>query len=166
MPRSVLALALVAASLPAAAHFTLERSSLPAGSLEVVVFRLGHGCEGSPTTALRIELPAGLLAVHPRAKAGWRIEIEPAADGRRGQPRAITWRGGPLPSDEFDEFAVMMKLPSTPGRLVFPALQTCEEGSERWGDVAPKPGMPAGEHPAAVLDVVVPSDFVPAQQRP
>jgi periplasmic copper chaperone A len=37
------------------------------------VLRVGHGCEGSPTTAIRVQIPEGVIAVKPMPKAGWQV---------------------------------------------------------------------------------------------
>jgi uncharacterized protein YcnI len=67
--------------------------------------------------------------------------------------KAITWRGGPLPDDEWDQFGVMAKLPDAPGKLYFPAVQTCQTGEERWVEV-PAPGESARlAHPAPALTI-------------
>ena len=61
------ALWLAAASLAGAAqaHITLEQPSAEAGSTYKAVFRVGHGCDGSPTRAITVHLPPGVLHGHP-----------------------------------------------------------------------------------------------------
>ena len=158
-----LALALSALCAPALAHVNLADPKAAPGAYYVSAFRVGHGCGGSATTALRIELPEAILAARPQPKAGWTIEIERAPLSSPGvgeggrmvteRIKAITWRGGPLPDDEFDAFGIMAKLPEAPGRLYFRAIQTCVSGEERWTDV---PGSGAASHlahPAPMLDV-------------
>ena len=48
---------------PALAHITLEQREAPAGSTYKAVMRVGHGCEGSPTIAVRVQIPDGVIAV-------------------------------------------------------------------------------------------------------
>ena len=150
MRSKLTALAIAACIMPAAAHVTLAQRSAPAGSYYVAGFRVGHGCSGSPTTALRIEIPQEIAIARPQPKPGWTVEIEhtPLANpvaGEMGEAitqrvSAIVWKGGSLPADQFDEFAVLMKLPATSGTLLFPAVQTCLEGIQNW-TTAPMEGM-------------------------
>ena len=85
-----------------------------------------------PTTALRIELPSGVTTARPQAKPGWTIRVERAADGAA---TAVTWTGGLLPGDQFDDFVLLLRLPSAPGALYFPAVQTCGADEEQWTEV-------------------------------
>ena len=54
-----LAMALASAS-GAFAHVTLEHGEAPANSFHKSVFRVPHGCEGSATIAVRIQIPDGV----------------------------------------------------------------------------------------------------------
>lgn len=161
MRNKIAACFLFAGIAPAAAHVTLAQPKAPAGSSYIATFRIGHGCSGSPTTALRIEIPQGIASARPQPRPGWTLEIEhtplpkPVA-GEMGEMvtsrvSAITWKGGSLPADQFDEFAVMMKLPAAAGVLLFPATQTCAAGTEHWSD-APMAGMNM-PHPAPALTI-------------
>lgn len=132
---------LVAAAAPAFAHVTVAQSAAAAGSHSVVTFRIGHGCADSPTTALRIEIPQSVTGANPQPKPGWTLTI----DHTGKQASAITWSGGSLPADEFDEFSVMMKLPAQAGAIAFPATQTCVKSVEHWSE--PK----GSQHPVPTL---------------
>jgi copper(I)-binding protein/uncharacterized protein YcnI len=147
------------------AHVTLADPRAAPGAYYVSFFRIGHGCAGSATTALRVELPEAITAARPQPKPGWTVEIEHAplslpVKGEGGKMltervKAITWRGGPLPDDQWDQFGISAKLPDQPGKLYFPAIQTCEVGEARWVEVpaADKPGRLA--HPAPSLEIAV-----------
>lgn len=149
--------ALLAAALagPVWAHVTLSQPQAAAGSFYTAYFRVGHGCSGSATTALRIEIPPDVTDVRPQPKPGWVLHIErdsaaaPAVDekGHKVPPRvlALTWTGGPLPDDEWDEFGVSARLPARTGAVSFPAIQTCEQGEERWIEPPTAPHAP-GDH--------------------
>ena len=66
--RGALVAAAVLACLPSAAalaHTSLEVKQAPAGSLYKAVLRVGHGCDGSSTTTLRVQIPEGVIAVKP-----------------------------------------------------------------------------------------------------
>lgn len=133
---------------PAFAHVTIPEVSAPAGSSTVVHFRIGHGCSGAPTIALRVTFPPGITGVRPQAKVGWKIQTERL----NNQVSAITWSGGSLDGDQFDDFAVLMRLPTTQGTLLFPAFQTCTTGSEDW-TAAPGENV---KNPAPVLQLTAP----------
>ena len=106
-------------------------------------FRVTHGCKGSPTTAVTIRIPEGVLSTRPMPKPGWTIEIrtrplDPPVEGGHGTKiheamSEVTWHGGRLDNAHFDEFVLTMRLPNKPGEtLYFPTVQTCEQGSHNW----------------------------------
>jgi uncharacterized protein YcnI len=142
-----LALSLAAsAACSAQAHVTIEPREAPAGSTQVVRLRVGHGChESGATTALRVKLPAGVASARPQPKPGWSLSIE---HGASGAVTAVTWTGL-LPGDQFDDFALLVRLPAVEGPVYFPAVQTCGREEERWMDT-PEPGAEtrALAHPA------------------
>lgn len=152
----------------ASAHVVLEKREAAAGTYYKAVFQVGHGCDGSPTTRLRITIPDGVIAIKPMQKPGWILETVKADYGRsftqHGREittgvREVTWRGGPLADDNYDEFVLMAYLTDTltPGTIYFPAVQECEKGISHWTEIPvtgqPRPAMPApalaitkGEH--------------------
>ena len=148
----------------AQAHIVLQQKSAPAGSYYRATFQVSHGCDGSPTRAISVELPAELASVKPMPKPGWNIAIETAKPSKplslHGKPvesvvRRITWSGGPLPDAYYDEFVMQMKLPDEAGRLAFKVRQLCEQGESNWVEIPAEGGaMPA--FPAPALDVVMP----------
>lgn len=154
---AVLALAAAAAH----AHVTITPATAPAGAFQTLALKVGHGCDGSATTAITVQLPEGLASAKPMPKAGWTIEL---VEGKFATPlqlhgktvasgvREITWRGGPLPDAYYDEFVLMVKLPEAAGRYVFKVGQACEKGRVDWTDVPATAG--ASKTPAPVLDVV------------
>ena len=142
----------------AQAHVAATPSTTTPGAYTAVAFRVGHGCDGKATTALRIEIPAALAQVRPRAIAGWRIAIEKTPDGRTS---AVTWRGR-LPEERFETFELLFKAPDQPGPLYFPAIQTCAGAEAQWTEI-PGPGAGPGglSHPAPAV-TVIPGDGAPA----
>lgn len=130
--------ALLAAPL-AHAHITVAPATAPAGGYQTLVFKVGHGCGGSATTGIAVQLPEGVTA-KPMPKPGWTITTA---------AREIAWRGGPLPDAYYDEFTLQARLPDAPGRYVFKVGQQCEKGRTDWADVAPE-----SKTPAPVLEVV------------
>ncbi|THD60442.1 YcnI family protein [Phenylobacterium sp.] len=138
---------LAASAVQAQAHVTAEPREAAAGATQEVRFRVGHGChDTAATTALRVEMPPGLASARPQPKPGWTLAIAHRPDGTAG---AITWTGS-LPGDQFDDFAVLVRLPATEGPIYFPAVQTCGAEEERWTDI-PAAGAGAPSHPAPSL---------------
>lgn len=143
-------LALLAAT-PAAAHVVAVQDTAKAGSYTAIAFRVGHACgAGDATVKLRITIPEGVASARPQVKPGWTYAIERGSDPKAA-PTAITYTGR-LPDEAFDDFAVLMKLPATGDRLVFPIVQTCEKGESRWTDA------PGSERPAPVVTLIPPQD--------
>lgn len=153
---------------PASAHVTLERPEAPAGSYYKAVLRVPHGCSGAATVAVRVRIPDGAVSVKPQPKPGWMLEIErgPLAEPYESHGKTITdgvrevrWRGGELPDDQFDEFALLMKLPDGAGRtLAFATVQDCVGGAtQRWIEL-PADGQSAHDlaHPAPLLRLTDP----------
>jgi copper(I)-binding protein len=160
----IAAIAAACLALPAQAHVTLEKPEANAGQPYKGVLRIGHGCAGSPTVSLSVEIPDGLVAVKPMPKAGWTLQTEqgayPQAVTVYGQTltsgtRRITWSGGRLLESEYDEFVFVGHMaPGVAGPVYLPAIQGCETGENRWVEV-PKTGQTARDltYPAAILRV-------------
>ena len=86
----LLTIAVLGASASAAlAHITLEREETPAESIYKAVLRVPHGCEGSATVKVRVQIPEGVIAVKPMPKAGWQLET---VTGKYERPTTITAR--------------------------------------------------------------------------
>ncbi|MFC5497064.1 copper chaperone PCu(A)C [Caenimonas terrae] len=134
---------------PAFAHVSLQHASADAGSSYQAVLRVGHGCDGSPTTAVSVQLPAGFADPQPQPKAGWTLE-------RRGNE--VTWtaadKQSALPAHARTEFTIAGKLPATPGPLWLKVRQTCEQGRIDWGDVPARGTSTEGMKTPAVLLLV------------
>lgn len=139
--RKLLATA-AAAAIPTigSAHIVTDPGQATAGAYQPVRFRVGHGCGHAATTALRIEIPPQMISARPQPKPGWTLEIERGDDGKVA---AITWRGE-LPDEQFDEFAVMFKLPDGAETLHFPTVQSCGGEQNQWIAI---PGL--GEKPSS-----------------
>lgn len=150
--------ALSAAVLPvtAAAHATLEVQQAPSGSYYKAVIRIGHGCDGSATTAIRVRIPEGMVSVKPMPKPGWTLST---VEGPYATPfvshgktitkgvTEVTWSGGPLPDAFYDEFVFQAKLPEKPAGTVIhvPVVQECDKGVNRWIEI-PEPGKTAHDY--------------------
>lgn len=151
-------LALLAAT--AEAHVSLEQPEAPAGSGYRATFRIGHGCEGSPTKVVVVTLPAGLRGAKPMPKAGWTLTTtrRPLAKPYESHGKPVTdelaevrWTANTpadyLQDDWFDEFVIRTGLPAEPGVLWFPVRQLCTQGEWHWAELpsatSPKPRAPA-----------------------
>jgi uncharacterized protein YcnI len=163
--KPLLAAFALATALPAAAHITLERTQAPADSYYKAVLRAPHGCKGSPTVRIRVRIPEGVTGVKPQPKPGWKLEITrvklatPLDDGHGNKivetVGEVAWSGGPLPDEQFEEFALMTKLPNRPGAtLYFPVVQECTQGAHRWIEV-PQAGKSSADYqePAPALQL-------------
>jgi periplasmic copper chaperone A len=146
------------------AHITLETWQAPAGSTYKAVLRVPHGCEGSPTVAVRVKIPEGVFNVKPMPKPGWTIT---AKKGKYAKPYnaghgeltegvlELGWSGGKLPDDQYDEFvfraALAADLPADKP-IYFPVVAECEKGVERWIEI-PAEGKKLDDYqfPAAEL---------------
>lgn len=160
------ALALLTVSSASLAHIVADPAEAQPGSYFRTALRVGHGCgAGKPTTAIRVSIPAGVANASPQPKTGWEIKVETtklaqpidAGHGRKTETvvSAITWSGGSLPNEQFDEFGLVLKLPDAPGaQLWLPIVQTCAGGETRW-DQVPAAGQSARglERPAALVRI-------------
>ena len=73
---AAVAVAVLCVTGSAQAHVVLESKQAPAGSTYKAVLQVGHGCEGSPTKSIRVQIPEGVIAVKPMPKPGWELSDE------------------------------------------------------------------------------------------
>ena len=145
--RSCLILIAALAASPASAHVTLETKQAAVGSYYKAVFAVPHGCKGSPTVKIRVQIPEGVIAVKPMPKVGWTIDVvegkyasEYAYHGNKlsSGVKEVAWSGGKLPDKNYDEFVMHTVLTDTlkPNTtLYFPVVQECETGVSRWIEI-------------------------------
>lgn len=166
LPAATAAIALSLAT-PASAHVTATPSTAAAGSYTVVTFSVGHGCEGSPTTKLEIQVPESVLSVTPSRNPFYDVEKtieqldEPVADAHGNEvterTASIVYTATtPLPDGERDAFELSFQLPDAEGEmLTFPTVQTCQTGETGWVEV-PAEGQDADEleSPAPAFEIV------------
>jgi uncharacterized protein YcnI len=153
--------ALALLSTPALAHITLEAREARVGASYKAVLRVGHGCEGTATIAIRVRIPDGLIAVKPMPKPGWTLETKSGPYGKTYNHFhnaklsegviEISWSGGKLADAHYDEFVFtsFVSRDLAPGKtLYFPTVQECEKGVHRWIEIpaegkSEEPGEPA-----------------------
>lgn len=134
----------VAGAGAAAAHVTVTPSLTSAGSYSVLTFSVGHGCDGSPTTRIAIQMPEQVLAVTPTRNPDWDVEKrmvdldQPVEDSHGNEitgrvDQVVYTARTPLPDGYRDSFELQLQLPDAAGEtLTFPTIQTCEEGETAW----------------------------------
>jgi uncharacterized protein YcnI len=169
----IAAYALLAGAAPAFPHIVLESRSAPANSSYKAAFQVGHGCQGSATTGVLVQIPAGFLGAKPYPKAGWTVttQLGKLAKPHDSHGRQVTedvvlvsWKAASretaLPDAFFDEFVLRGKTPPSAGPMWFKVLQTCESGSNDWSEVPASGTSVQGlKFPAVLLDVK-PADSV------
>lgn len=146
---------LVGLSLPAFAHVGLEPAEVPAESGTTLSFRIGHGCDASPTTGVAIQIPAGVASVKPFPKAGWALDVTTGSlpeaittssgDTITEGVTVVTWSDGSLDDAHTDVFEIRATLYGTAGSAIyFPVVQTCESGEHAWIQI-PSEGQGHGD---------------------
>ena len=135
------------AASPAAAHVYLEGKQATVGASYKAVFAVPHGCSGSPTVKIRVQIPEGVIAVKPMPKAGWNVDVVEGqyagvydyhGNKLTSGVKEVVWSGGNLPDRNYDEFVVSSFLTDTlkPNTtLYFPVVQECEKGVSRWIEI-------------------------------
>jgi periplasmic copper chaperone A len=152
-------------------HVVLQDQAALASTSYRATLRVGHGCDGSPVTGVRVIIPAGFKGAKPMPKAGWVLAIKTAKlskpyDNHGKQVTddvsEVTWTARSkedwLQDAWYDEFVLRGGLPAEAGPMWFKVLQTCEKGSIDWADVPASGNSTKGlKTPAALLEII-PSD--------
>jgi uncharacterized protein YcnI len=140
------------AASPACAHISLETRQATIGSSYKAVFAVPHGCKGSPTIKIRVQIPEGVIAAKPMPKPGWNVdtvtgkyaaEYDYHGNKLSEGVKEVVWSGGKLPDHNYDEFVISTFLTAglkPNSTLYFPVVQECEQGVSRWIDI-PKEGQ-------------------------
>lgn len=154
-------------------HVVLQDQAALASTSYRAALRVGHGCDGSPVTALRVIIPAGFKGAKPMPKAGWVLATKV---GKLEKPfddhgktitdglLEVTWTASSkdhwLQDAWYDEFVLRGGLPREAGPMWFKVLQTCEKGSIDWAEIPSIGTSTKGlKSPAALLEII-PSDPV------
>ena len=59
-------------------HISLENRTATAGTSYKAVLQVGHGCDGSATRQVAVEIPPGFRDAKPMPKPGWTISTQVA----------------------------------------------------------------------------------------
>jgi len=122
--------AFLALATPAFAHVEAEGETAPDG-LTTVTFSFSHGCSPSPTTSLKVKLPAGTSDVQAESPTGWTSSVDDAQ---------ITWTGGSIPDTTPGSFTATMRVIGTKGDTIFlPTVQGCAQGENAWIELTADP---------------------------
>jgi len=156
----------LAVASTAAAHVSIAESEVAAGSYALLTFGVPHGCEGSPTTEVRIQMPTSIPQVTPTVDANWDVEkvMEPLAtplDAAHGETidervaEVVYTARTPLADGFRQAFVLSLQIPEDAAgtALEFPTIQTCEDGETAWIEQPTATGEEP-EHPAPSVQVV------------
>ena len=108
----------VAIAPGASAHMgvDLHGATPTAGSGSTIFLRPGHGCDGDSTNSMTVTIPDGVTNAKAQQKAGWKV----TSDGK-----TITWSGGALPDDQFDDFGIKLTWPKLAASILAASSSSC-----------------------------------------
>lgn len=161
--RGALAAALAGAfilAVPAAAsaHVGVSPDRIPAGQSTLLTFSFSHGCEDSPTTALRVTMPEGIGGAWPTFDTEWSADIEKTEGGAVS---AVTFTAArPVPHDLRGMVGLTVITDKhAADQLVFPVEQRCVTGTNEWTQVAKDGEDPHSlDNPAPVVSLTAADD--------
>lgn len=133
------------AAAPAAAHVTIDPAEAPADGYATLQVQVPHGCDGSPTKAIRVQIPESVPSVTPQVHPGWDLATKEGPKDpvdlhgetvTRGVSEVV-WTAadaGPLPDERLDLFGMSVKLPAgkVGDPVYFPTVQQCVKGKTGW----------------------------------
>ncbi len=164
----VAAVVIVVTAPMAAAHVEPDPEEAPKGGEATVTFRVPNEEEDASTIQVEINFPTDtpIASVAVEPVPGWRYETQTARldepiEAEEGQVTEavtkVTWSGGEIRPGELQEFTVSLgPLPTDVDQVVFPTLQTYNNGDvARWID-QPTEGGEAEGNPAPALTLVEP----------
>jgi periplasmic copper chaperone A len=138
----------MAAAGSASAHVEIEEDEVVAGTEAIVTFAFGHGCEGSPTTQIRIQMPESIPTVTPTINASWDVEkvteaLDTPIEGANGEQitervsEVVYTAHTPIEEGFRDTFELSINVPDDAAgqTIYFPTIQTCESGETAWIEI-------------------------------
>jgi len=143
------------------AHVGVSSGPGFAGTNQLVTFSVGHGCEGSDTRKVRIEIPPEVVSVRAvNSNLGpASVELDDAE-----LVSAVTWEklSSEVLEADTNYYSVTLRLgiPDLAfSTLYFPAYQTCETSDGEllevpWTATVPEAEVPEGEEPAPALTIL------------
>ena len=148
------------ASGAASAHISISSGPGFANKTQIVTFGVGHGCEGSDTRKVRVEIPESVTTVRALNSDLGAATVE---TNSTGAVTAVVWEK--LASQLLDAdtnyytLSVRIRIPDAPfTALYFPAYQTCGTGAEElevaWAEPVPEEQVPEGKEAAPALQIL------------
>lgn len=151
----------------ASAHVTIDPGEAPADGYATLQVQVPHGCDGSATKAIRVQIPESVPAVTPQVHPGWEVTtkdgpkdaVELHGETVTEGVKEVVWTAtdaDPLPDGRLDLFGMSVKLPAgnAGDPVYFPTVQQCVKGETGWIQI-PKPGESKDElespAPAVIL---------------
>ncbi len=127
----------------AAAHVYFNPAEAPSDGYATLNLEVPHGCEGSPTTKVRVQVPPSVPSVTPGRSPFWNITTKEGKKDKvelhgetitSGVSEIVYTARQPLPDGELDVLPVSLKMPAAKeGQVVyFPTVQECEKGETSW----------------------------------
>jgi periplasmic copper chaperone A len=155
---------LVVWASPASAHVEPLVETATAGDTLTTALQVPHGCNGSPTTSLAVQIPTDVENFKPQAVAGWTLsstmrKVDPpqTIEGETITETldTVTWTASPgnaLPDNQMQDFWFTAQMPNEKAGTVitFPTVQTCEQGEAQWIQPS-KEGQAEPEHPVPAI---------------
>jgi uncharacterized protein YcnI len=151
---------------------SIQEDEVAAGSSAIITFAFGHGCEGSPTTQVRIQMPESIPTVTPTINANWDVEkvtetLDTPIEGAHGEQitervsEVVYTARTPVEDGFRDTFELSLTVPedAVGQTIYFPTIQTCEAGESPWIEIPAEGQDPEElESPAPGVEVVAPTD--------
>ncbi|RHY94241.1 hypothetical protein DYB37_000828 [Aphanomyces astaci] len=154
---AVVALAVFAVS-SVSGHATLNPPVGAPNAYLVTSVRIGHSYPGASTKNVTVGIPTGITTVKPKQIDTWKVDFEYAEVNGTKAVTQVTWYGGDLPDDLFQDFGLQLKLADLPNGTVlyFPVTQfTVPNGTLAWTSIPDAAGKLAdAAHPAPKLTVI------------
>ena len=141
----------------ASAHVGMTADHTAAGGYALLTVAVPHGCDGSATTKVSIQMPASINAVTPTVNDRWQVRkvneklTKPVTDAHgttltERVAEVVYTAKTPLPDGYRDAFQLSLQLPDQAGTTVaFPTIQTCVKGETAWIEAGDEDEV---EHPA------------------
>lgn len=151
-------------AISAFGHAGLEPSQAPAGAYRATI-TVPHGCDGQATNTVKVVLPEGFINAKPMPKPGWTLTLDKGDYAKtyklHGKDmssglKTVTWSGGDLGDDIYDEFIIKGALDADAGaRLPFAVTQICANGQVVWDEIPAEGQDPHSlEHPAPAVTIL------------
>ncbi|MCW2786054.1 MAG: hypothetical protein JWP74_2571 [Marmoricola sp.] len=153
---------------PASAHVTISPPAGNAGEYTIATVSVPHGCDGSATTRVAIQVPKELVSITPTRNPFWTVSKKmehlstPVKDSEGNEitervAQVVYTAKTPLPDGYRDAFDLAFQVPKLTGKTIyFPTIQTCEKGQTAWVQIAPK-GADEPEYPSPSLLILPPA---------